>query len=75
MPQSLLISDPQQIGSSGKRQRSADGRESQSLPASAGQDGSTRMTGPTQLKSNVRMPPYLEKSRNGEYIPVGKTFD
>lgn len=70
MPQSLLVSTPPQGGgSSAKRQRSADGRNSQSLPTSTSQDALTKTrkaTGPTRLRSNVRMPPYLEKSRNGK---------
>ena len=70
MPQSLLLSTPPQAGTSAKRQRSADSRDPHPRPNSAGETGSSRMsrtTSSTQLKSNVRIPPYLEKSRNGKY--------
>lgn len=66
MSQSLLVSTPS--GSSAKRQRSADGRDLHSRPASAGQNVSSHASLKSEkplLKPNFRMPPYLEKSRSG----------
>lgn len=71
MPQSLLLSTPPQSGTSAKRPRSADSRDPNPRSNSIGETDSTKMsrtTSKTQLRSNVRIPPYLEKSRNGKYV-------
>lgn len=64
MPQSLIIGAVQ----GAKRQRSADGRaigsHEQAASEANNSDGNT-VSGKILAKPNVRMPPYLEKSRSG----------
>ena len=67
MPQSLMISTPPQ-NSATKRQRSADSRNGRPRADSAGRNLPSAVpsaSSRTPLKANIKMPAYLEKSRNG----------
>lgn len=72
MPQSLMIGAAQ----GAKRQRSADGRLVEGIDQTPTQNepGSNADPGTAPSKPNVRMPPYLEKTRSGKLTKLHCCF-
>ncbi|KAJ9654632.1 tyrosine protein phosphatase 1 [Neophaeococcomyces mojaviensis] len=71
MPQSLSISTPPQVGSSAKRLRSVDSRDPQPRPVLAGQNGSRNSShrlSRAHLRPDIKVPPYLQKSKTGRSV-------
>lgn len=70
MPKSLSIgTPPPQVASSVKRPRSAGSRDPRPRPPLAGQKGtkdSRYRLSTSQLRPNIKIPPYLEKSKTGK---------
>lgn len=71
MPQSLALNDHTTNNMPAKRNRSADGRFPQSSTLPDAGDQQDKHIPPPRLKSNARIPPYLDKSR----IEIAKGFD